>query len=119
MVDKACPIHPEQLVAPGLACLSCDANLPPTAYKNPPLEGGFLKRPLVEITRTKKIETALGLIEKDLERIATALEQFLIEEHGYHTEVPTVDTSGPEPQVEYTDQDRFDIEEMIEEVEEK
>ncbi len=87
--------------------------------KSDPL--GEKKRSLIEIefTRTKKIEKALGLIGGDLKRIADALEVYLAYEYGYQSQVPVADTSGPDPQVEYTNQDRFDIEEMIEEVEEK
>ena len=70
------------------------------------------RRPFIEITRTKKIETQLT-------RIAAALEQILIEAYGYHTDIPTTNTSGPEPQVYYTDQDEHDIRDIVDDVKER
>jgi len=67
------------------------------------------KRPFIEFTRTKKIETQLT-------RIATALEQLLIEAYGYHTDIPTTDTSGPETQVMYTDHDEHDIQDILDDM---
>ena len=75
------------------------------------LRGLSNKRPFIEITRTKKIETQLA-------RIATALEQLLLQQYGYHTDIPTTDTSGPEPEVMYTDQDEHDIQDIIDDMKE-
>ena len=81
---------------------------------------GERKRSLIEIefTRTKKIEKHLESIGKDLGRIAEALEVYLAYEYSYQSKPPVVDTSGPEPEVTYTNQDKYDINEIAEGVEE-
>ena len=123
MLSK-CPYHPENTLdsSMGLVCQACEAKLPPTAEwwkKNVKLSEKAVKRPLIEFTRTKKIEKHLAAIGKDLGRIATALEIILQEAYGYQSQVPTVDTSGPEPQVGYTDQDEYDINEIVDEMGER
>jgi len=70
------------------------------------------KRPFIEITRTKKIETQLT-------RIANALEQILIQQYSYFTDAPTTDTSGPEPQVLYTDHDEHDIQDIVDDMKDR
>jgi len=113
MADKYCTLHPEvPLALVDGSCRSCVKHLAPTADKNPPPEGGFLKRPLVEFTRTKKIETQLT-------RIANALEQLLIQQYGFFTDAPSTDTSGPEPQVMYTDHDEHDIQDILDDMKER
>ena len=39
----------------------------------------------------------------ELRRIATALEQLLIQEYGYHTVAPKADKRGDDPEVSYSD----------------
>lgn len=58
-------------------------------------------------------------IEKQLTRIADCLEAILEQAYGYSMTPPKGDTSGPEPQVMYTDQDKYDIDEMVERVKEE
>jgi len=81
-------------------------------YEDLQAEAVQQKRPWIEITRTKKIETQLT-------RIANALEQILVEAYGYHTDKPETDTSGPEPQVYYTDHDEQDIQDIVDAAKER
>jgi len=109
MFDGFCVRHPAVALEPvDGSCRACIGQLPPDIGKES--KGG--RRPFIEITRTKKMETQLT-------RIACALEQLLIEAYGYHTEIPTTDTSGPDPQVYYTDHDEHDIRDIVDEVEER
>ncbi len=70
------------------------------------------KRPFIEFTRTKKIEVQLT-------RIATALEQLLIEAYNFHTDIPTTDTSGRDPEVMYTDHDEQDIQDIVDDMKDR
>jgi len=91
--------------------MACADRRPPDV-PSPPAVPFEKKRPFIEITRTKKIETQLT-------RIANALEQILIHQFNYHTDAPTTDTSGPEPQVMYTDHDEHDIQDIVDEMKER
>lgn len=116
-----CKRHPENTIDDlrGIVCQSCIAGLPPTLDTKDQL--GERKRSLIEIefTRTKKIEKHLAAIGKDLGRIATALEVYLAYEYSYQSKPLREDTSGPEPQVTFTNQDEYDINEIVEEMGEK
>jgi len=68
----------------------------------------------IDITRVKT-----KVVETQLTRIANALEQLLVEAYSYYTDAPTTDTSGPEPQVIYTDHDEQDIQDILDEVKER
>lgn len=116
---NTCPIHPNQATAEGLPCRACVAGQPPTAYKNPPPEGGYLKRPLVEITRMGPVVKVLKSLDSNVERLAKAVEQLIFEAYEYQSHKPEVDTSGPEPQVMYTDQDEHDIRDIVEAMKEE
>jgi hypothetical protein len=77
-----------------------------------------MDKPLVEITRLGPVTKVLHEINTNLGRLATALEYILIEEYGFHAKPAVTDTKGPEPEVQYTDQDEYDIEEIVEAVKE-
>jgi len=65
------------------------------------------KVPLVNITRLRQVE-------KQLDRIATALETLLLFQFGYHTRPAKADIGGGAPDVSYSTDESSAIQELQE-----
>jgi hypothetical protein len=55
----------------------------------------------------------LAGVERKLERIAQALELLLAEHYGVHVRAPTADTTGGEPELFYTTDERSAVHELM------
>jgi len=119
MSIENCIRHPTVALSPiDGSCQACIARITPDKERKPyedlQKEAAQQKRAFIEITRVKTKE-----VETQLTRIANALEQLLIEAYNFHTDTPTTDTSGPEPQVYYTDHDEQDIQEIVDDMKDR
>lgn len=77
-------------------------------------EAGHKRRALlnVNVTRTKGIVAELSLLTSQVTRLALAVENLLEQAYGFRSQPGEM--SGEEPGVDYTDQDKYDISEALE-----
>jgi hypothetical protein len=72
-------------------------------------KGAFLE---VNVSRNKGIVAQLSALTGQVTRLALAVENLLEQAYDFRTQPG--DMGGEEPEVGYTDQDRFDIDEALE-----
>lgn len=66
----------------------------------------------VNVSRNKGIVAQMGLLTGQVARLANAVERLLAE--AYDVRMQPGDMGGEEPQVDFTDQDKYDINEALE-----
>lgn len=72
-------------------------------------KGAFLE---VNVSRNKGIVAQLAALTGQVTRLALAVENLLEQAYGFRSQPG--DMGGPEPEVGYTDQDKYDIAEALE-----
>jgi len=66
----------------------------------------------INLIKLKSVVLELRGIRKELERMADCWEAELSQQ-GYHMRPPKADTSGPEPTIEYTDEEMDYVRESV------